>query len=137
MVDSVDTLVALTVLFAVALLIVILANLSRVIATERRREISLLKASTLTFKALYRYFNKEMIILCVLGSIIGVFAGIWLEGILFASAEFDYCMFARDIYPLSIILTIVITTVLSVVISLLGRNIFKSVATTDYVGASE
>lgn len=136
LVADVDAIVSLVIAVAAILMIIVLVSLARLVLHERKHDVSMLKALGYKVKHVGRYFGRETVVICVIATIIGIFAGFGLESLVIGSAEFDYCMFGRDIYPVSIVLTVLSSLALTIIMSFLTRrNIYNKVVTNDGTNA--
>lgn len=123
MLRSVDMIVVVLVVAAAALAFIVLYNLTNINIEERVREIATLKVLGFTKKETYAYIFREIMILAVLGALLGLVFGIFLEGFVVVSAEVDQVMFGRTIHPPSFVVSFVLTMVFSVaaMVSMRGK----------------
>ena len=97
---------------------VVLYNLTAINIMERMREIATLKVLGFYDKEVSSYVYRETFLLTVLGSLIGLIAGIALHRYVMLVAETDDIMFLKQIEPLSYLYAFVITILLSAVIQI-------------------
>lgn len=113
MISSIKLVVVVLVLSAAMLAFVVLYNLCNVNISERMREIATIKVLGFTEKEVNAYVNRETIILALIGSIVGLFMGIYLHNMIMNLAEMDTVRFGRTIvwqsYAYSIGLTMLFT----------------------------
>ena len=64
------------------------------------------------------YVFRENIMLTVLGTIFGIFFGIWLHRFVILTAELDIMMFGRQIYTKSYIYSILLTIGFSIIVNI-------------------
>lgn len=122
MLRSVNMIVVVLVVAAGALAFIVLYNLTNINITERQREIATLKVLGFTPHEVDMYIFRETAILTVLGALIGLLFGVFLEGFVIVSAEVDYVMFGRDIHVASFIVAFVVTLVFAAVVMLAMRR---------------
>lgn len=112
----VDMCVIVLIVSAGALAFVVLYNLTNINVAERVREIASLKVLGFTRREVYSYIFREMILLSILGDVLGLAFGTWLEGFVVVTAETDYLMFGRAIHAPSYAYAFVLTLVFCVLI---------------------
>ncbi len=115
---SVDSVVIVLILAAAALAFVVLYNLTNINIAERQREIATLKVLGFTETEYTLYIFREIIILSMIGSLIGLVLGIFLENFVVVTAEVDAVMFGRDIHPTSFLYSFLLTMLFTVIIAL-------------------
>lgn len=98
MLKSVNLIVLVLIVSAGALAFVVLYNLININICERLREIATLKVLGANKNEVNMYIHRETILLSIMGSILGVALGIFLEKFVVISAEVDLVMFGRTIY---------------------------------------
>lgn len=136
LVGDVEAIVALVGVVAAILMIIVLISLARLVLHERKHDVSMLKVLGYKVKHVGRYFGRETFVICVIATIIGIFLGFGLESLVIDSAEFDYCMFGRDIYPMSIALTMLSSFIIAIIVSFLTRRkIYNSIVANDGTNA--
>ena len=119
---SVNMVVVVLILAAAALAFIVLYNLTNINITERMREIATLKVLGFTRAEVQTYIFRETIILSVLGALVGLVLGIFLENFVVTSAEVNQVMFGRDIHALSFVLAFVLTMAFTVLVMLVMRR---------------
>ena len=100
---SLNAIVVLVVISAGCLAFVVLYNLVNITITERIREIATIKVLGFSDKEVAMYVFRENAILSVIGTIIGLFAGVFLHKFVVVTAEVEIVMFWRNISPISFI----------------------------------
>lgn len=127
MISSIKLVVVVLVLSAAMLAFVVLYNLCNVNISERMREIATIKVLGFTEKEVNAYVNRETIILALIGSIVGLFMGIYLHDMIMSLAEMDTVRFGRTIlwqsYLYSIGLTMLFTFVVNWIMKFQLRKI--------------
>lgn len=109
MLSSVDMIVVVLVVSAAALAFIVLYNLTNINITERRREIASLKVLGFTKREVYAYIFREIALLTIIGALLGLVLGIFIESFVVETAEVDYVMFGREIHIASFALSFAMT----------------------------
>ena len=122
MLKSVDSVVVVLVVAAATLAFVVLYNLTNINIAERVREIATLKVLGFTQHEVNAYIYRETLLLALIGSLVGLVLGIFMEGYVIVTAEVDQVMFGRDIHPSSFIIAFILTMVFSVIVTLFMRS---------------
>lgn len=126
MLKSVNMIVIVLVVAAAVLAFIVLYNLTNINITERQREIATLKVLGFTRREVYLYIFREIMMLTVLGALLGLVLGVYLESFVVVTAEVDYVMFGREIHPLSFLWGFLLTLVFSLVVMLfMGKRLDK------------
>ncbi len=109
MLEAMNMIVVVVVLFAGALAVIVLYNLTNINITERIREIATIKV--LGFRAMESaaYVFKENLLLSAMGMFIGLFAGKWLLNFVMSQIKVDTVWFMPQLEPLSYVFAIVLT----------------------------
>ena len=98
---------------------VVLYNLANVNISERIRELATIKVLGFYDKEVYDYVGRETTILTIIGILLGLVAGYFLEMFILKTCELDILMFDTRIsiwpYVYSASLTILFTLIVSVV----------------------
>ena len=98
MLDSMNTIVIVLIIFAGALAFVVLYNLTNINMEERIREIATIKVLGFYNKETAEYIYRENIILTILGAITGLVLGTILTRFVIVTVEVNNVMFGREIY---------------------------------------
>ena len=122
MLTVVDMIVVVLIVSAGALAFIVLYNLTNINIAERVREIASLKVLGFTRREVYSYVYREIVLLAVLGDLLGLVLGTWLETFVITTAEVDYVMFGREIHPASYAFAFALTIVFTVLILALMRR---------------
>ena len=122
MLSAVDLIVVVLIVSAAALAAVVLYNLTNINIGERVREIASLKVLGFKRGEIYAYIFREVLILTLLGDVLGLVLGTWLEGFVIVTAEVDVVMFGRVIHPESYVYAFVLTLVFAALVMLLMRR---------------
>ena len=127
MLKSVDAVVVILVVAAALLAFVVLYNLTNINITERQREIATLKVLGFTPNEVNAYIYRETILLSMIGALVGLVLGIFMEGFVVTTAEVDMVMFGRQIHALSFLIAFALTMVFSVFVSFAARFKLKKI----------
>lgn len=118
----VDMVVVVLIVSAAALAFIVLYNLTNINVEERLREIAALKVLGFTKREVYAYIFREIMLLALMGDVVGMFLGIWLERFVITTAEVDYVMFGRSIHALSFVYAFALTLAFSALVMLVMRR---------------
>ena len=119
MLEALDTIVIVVVMFAGALAIIVLYNLTNINITERIREIATIKV--LGFRSIESaaYVFKENLLLTGMGVIIGMLMGKFLLDFVISQIKIDMIWFTTIIYGSSYIIAAVLTVFAALVVDFL------------------
>ncbi len=137
MLSVVDAVVVVLIVSAGALAAIVLYNLTNINIAERVREIASLKVLGFTKREVYAYIFREIALLAVLGDILGLAVGSWLENFVVVTAEVDYVMFGRAIHLSSYVYSFAITLAFTALILMMMRvkldrvNMVESLKSVD------
>ncbi len=98
MLDSMNMIVVVLIIFAGALAFVVLYNLTNINMEERIREIATIKVLGFYNKETAQYIYRENIILTVLGTLLGLLLGTILTRFVVVTVEIESVMFGREIF---------------------------------------
>ena len=122
MLSVVDLIVLVLIVSAAALAFIVLYNLTNINVEERVREIASLKVLGFTRREVYAYVFREIVLLAVIGDVLGLVLGIFLERFVVVTAEVDYVMFGRTIHPESFAYAFALTLAFAVLVILFMRR---------------
>ncbi len=122
MLGRLDLLVIVIVLCAGALAFIVLYNLTNINITERIREIATIKVLGFYRKETASYVFREIYILAVLGSAVGLLMGKGLHAFVMAQVDIDAVYFPCLIMPVSYLYAVLLTLGFTVLISLIMRG---------------
>ena len=117
MLSRLNYIVLVVVLCAAALAFIVLYNLTNINITERIREIATIKVLGFYQMEVASYVFREINILSVLGSLVGLGMGKWLHAFVMEQVKIDSMTFACRIAPLSYLISFAMTLLFTVVIS--------------------
>lgn len=120
-----------------ALAFVVMYNLTNINISERVREIATLKVLGFYDGEVDAYIFRENMILTLLGTAVGLVLGVFLANYVITTAEVDFVMFGRTIYPMSYVLAAVFTLAFSVVVMLVMHRRLKNVNMIDALKSIE
>ena len=135
--QSVDMVVVILILAAALLAFIVLYNLTNINITERMREIATLKVLGFTAGEIDTYIFREIVILSIVGSLIGLALGIFLENFVVTTAEVDAVMFGRDIHPSSYLISFVLTMLFTVIVALTMRFKLRRIDMVESLKSNE
>lgn len=115
MLRSVDLIVVVLIVSAALLAFIVLYNITNINIEERIREIATLKVLGFTRHETNAYIFREVIVLALVGSLIGLLIGLPLESFVVTTAEVDMVMFGRAIHGISFIVAFLVTMGFTVV----------------------
>ena len=121
MLASVNLIVVVLVVAAAALAFIVLYNLTNINITERQREIATLKVLGFTPREVDAYIYRETALLSVIGCVLGLVLGVFMEGFVVVTAEVDQVMFGREIHAASFALAFLLTMLFTVLVMLAMR----------------
>ena len=131
-IKSINGVVYVLILAAGLLCIVVLYNLTNVNICERKKELATLRVLGFYKNETQNYIFRETNILSFLGSVVGIFVGIWLHSVVVKTVEVNHIMFGRDIKPLSYIYALGISVLFTLIVDLIMK---KPINKTDMVEA--
>ncbi|HIY83247.1 MAG TPA: ABC transporter permease [Candidatus Rubneribacter avistercoris] len=137
MLSSVNMIVVVLVVAAAALAFIVLYNLTNINVTERIREIATLKVLGFTPREVDAYVYREIALLSVIGSLIGLALGVWMEGFVVVTAEVDQVMFGREIHFASFAAAFVLTMLFTVLVMAAMRRKLASVDMVESLKSNE
>lgn len=118
MIKSMNIVTYVLVVSAGLLAFIVLYNLNNINISERQRELATLKVLGFYDGEVSMYVFRENIMLTVLGTVFGIFFGIWLHRFVILTAEIDIMMFGRQIYTKSYIYSILLTIGFSIIVNI-------------------
>ncbi|MCL1853861.1 MAG: FtsX-like permease family protein [Peptococcaceae bacterium] len=133
--DSTDALGIVTIVLLVlacALAFVVLFNLTIININERQRELATIKVLGFqdTETALYMY--RENLIVTLLGIVVGLVGGVYLNKFVLTSVEIDLLKFPQTIEPLSFVLAAVLSLGFALFVNVV---MYRNLVAIDMVGS--
>ena len=136
-VKSIDAIVLVLILSAGILSMVVLYNLTNVNICERKKELATLRVLGFYERETERYIFRETNFLSALGSLLGLFAGVWLHHFIVRTVEVDMVMFGRSIYPLSFVYAFAISMLFTFLVNRIMRRSIRSVDRVESMKAND
>ena len=106
---------------------VVLINLNNINIEERRRELATFKLLGFYKKELEHYIFRENIILTIFGSLLGVFAGISVLGLIIQSAEVETIMIPVELNIVDFIISVSITLTFTLITNFMMKKKIKKI----------
>ena len=129
--------VILVIVCAAALAAVVLYNLISVNLGERKKELATIKVLGFYDKEVYRYIFREIDLLALIGSLVGLGLGVPLHQFIIRTVEMDQMMFIRSIAPRSYLFSVALTLFFTVVVCRLMRRHVKRISMVESMKAPE
>lgn len=127
---SLDAIVWVLIFSAAALAFVVTYILTNINIAERQRELATLKVLGFTESEVAASVYRENVLLTLIGTAVGLIAGIWLHRFVMGTAEQDALMFGRNIQPISYLFSGVLTVFFSGLVNIVMR---RNLANIDMV----
>ncbi|MCQ2531772.1 MAG: FtsX-like permease family protein [Saccharofermentans sp.] len=119
--SQMDKVVILVIACAAALAFIVLFNLNNINITERIREIATLKVLGFNRMETGSYVFRENVILVIIGFIIGIPLGIFLNAFVITQIEMDIVTFVIQIFPISYVYALGFVILFSVIVDVIMR----------------
>ena len=119
MIQSLNKVIVIMIACAAALAFIVLYNLTNINISERAREIATLKVLGFYNSESAFYIYRESIIMALVGTLCGLFAGIFLCKFIVTTVEVDMVMFGRDIFATTYIYAAALTALFAFLVNLL------------------
>ena len=130
--------IGLVLILAAGLLsMVVLYNLTNVNICERRKELATIRVLGFHKREVERYIFRETNILSIIGTITGLFVGIWLHSFVVRTVEVDMVMFGRTIYPLSYLFAFAISMLFTLLVNRVMRRQIRRVDMVEAMKAND
>ena len=134
---SLGYVVVLIIICAAALAAVVLYNLISVNLGERKKELATIKVLGFYDQEVYRYIFREIELLALIGSGVGLALGVPLHKFIILTVEMDQLMFIRTIAPRSYLLAVALTMVFTVVVCFVMRRHVRRISMVESMKAPE
>ena len=134
---SINYVVYVIILCAGMLAFVVLYNLMNINITERTKEIATIKVLGFYDKEVYRYIFREIDLLSLIGSLVGLVVGIPLHQFIIRTVEMDQMMFIRSIAPRSFVFSVALTMLFNFAVCLLMRRHVRQISMVESMKAPE
>ena len=129
--------VVLIIICAAALAAVVLYNLISVNLGERKKELATIKVLGFYDQEVYRYIFREIELLALIGSGVGLALGVPLHKFIVLTVEMDQLMFIRTIALRSYLLAVALTMVFTVVVCFVMRRHVRRISMVESMKAPE
>ena len=134
---SLNYVVILVIVCAAALAAVVLYNLISVNLAERKKELATIKVLGFYDNEVYRYIFREIELLSLIGSGVGLLLGVPLHQFIIRTVEMDQLMFIRSIAPRSYLLAVALTMVFTLVVCFAMRRHVRRISMVESMKAPE
>lgn len=124
---SLNYVVIILIVSAGLLAFVVLYNLANVNISERIRELATIKVLGFYDKEVYDYVTKETIILTIIGIVLGLFGGYFLNYYLIGTCEINTLRFCKIIEPISYVYAVIITVVFTMIVNIVTYFALKKI----------
>ena len=115
----------------------VLYNLISVNLGERKKELATIKVLGFYDQEVYRYIFREIELLALIGSGVGLALGVPLHKFIVLTVEMDQLMFIRTIAPRSYLLAVALTMVFTMVVCFVMRRHVRRISMVESMKAPE
>ncbi len=136
-VNTLNMVILLFIVAAMALAIVVLYNLNNINVNERIRELATLKVLGFYNGEVSAYIYRENIFLTIIGIVAGLVLGIPLNIAVVGVVDIDTLTFKTDLEPMSFVIAAVATAVFAVVVNLLMHFKLKKISMVESLKSVE
>ena len=116
MLSSLDMITLVLILSAAALAFIVLYNLTNINIIERERELATIKVLGFQPGEVCAYIYRETTLLTLIGTALGLFAGIIMHRFVITTVEVDYVMFGRSIHGIHFLVGALLTLGFSAIV---------------------
>lgn len=124
---SLNYVVIILIVSAGLLAFVVLYNLANVNISERIRELATIKVLGFYDKEVYDYVTRETIILTIIGIVLGLFGGYFLNYYLIGTCEINTLRFCKIVEPISYVYAVIITVVFTMIVNIVTYFALKKI----------
>ena len=117
MMSSMNYVVMVLIVSAGLLALVVLYNLSNVNISERIRELATIKVLGFYDREVYSYVTRETVILTVIGIVLGLISGYFLNKFILTTCEINMLRFNQIVNPISYVYAILIIVGFTVIVN--------------------
>lgn len=137
MIEALDIIVIVILLASGSLAFVVLVNLTEVNVSERIREIATLKVLGFYDGEVNSYIFKEIFLITLIGTIIGLPIGKFLLGFVMNIIDMEMMMFGNDIKLMSYVYGFMITIFFAIIVLLFMRKTLRKVEMVESLKSVE
>ena len=137
MLSSIDYIVILLIVAAAALAFVVLYNLTNINICERQKEIATLKVLGFYRREVSGYIFRETILLSIIGTAVGLAAGVVFHQFVVQTAEVDAVMFGRVVKPMSYVYSAALSMIFTLLVSLFMQKKLRKIDMVESLKAPE
>ncbi len=130
--SSLNYVVIVLIVSAGLLAFVVLYNLSNINIGERIRELATIKVLGFYDREVYDYVTRETILLTIIGIVLGLVAGYFLNFYILGTCEINILRFEKVIHPISYLYATAITLVFSIIVNIVTYFALKKI---DMIGS--
>ena len=130
--NSLNYVVVILIVSAGLLAFVVLYNLSNINIGERIRELATIKVLGFYDREVYDYVTRETVILTIIGILLGLVAGYFLNFYILGTCEINVLRFEKVIHPISYLYATVLTLVFSIIVNIVTYFALKKI---DMIGS--
>lgn len=116
--NSLNKIVTILIVAASLLALVVLYNLSNINISERIRELATIKVLGFYDKEVLDYVHRESKYLTLIGIVLGLIGGFFLEAYIIKTVEVDITLFMPDIKPISYVYAVIVTLVSTMIVNI-------------------
>ena len=124
---SLNYVVVILIVSAGLLAFVVLYNLSNVNISERIRELATIKVLGFYDREVYSYITRETILLTLIGIVLGLVGGYFLNYFILGTCEINMLRFAKIIKPMSYIYSALITVGFTIIVNIITYFALKKI----------
>ena len=106
---------------------VVLYNLSNINISERIRELATIKVLGFYDKEVYNYISRETVILTIIGILLGLVGGYFLNYFIITTCEINMLRFVKVIHPISYIYSACITVGFTLIVNVVTYFALKKI----------
>ena len=125
--QSLNYVVVVLIVSAGLLAFVVLYNLSNVNISERIRELATIKVLGFYDREVYDYVTRETILLTLIGIVLGLVAGYFLNYFIIGTCEISMLRFNKTIEPLSYLYSVLITIGFTIIVNIVTYFALKKI----------
>lgn len=117
MLTALNMVVYVMIICAGALAFVVLYNLTNINIAERAREIATIKVLGFYNYEVGEYIYRENVVLTIIGALVGLVLGVFLNSFIIQTVEVDIVMFGREIIPQSFLYALGLTFLFAIIVN--------------------